>query len=111
MERGDDLSLSVTVEDDLVIARPSGVPTRDYAVELPDLIRTLADALSDPTVPRGDARDRTDTGSNDTFREKAWDLAQFVMGTVTRSHPDWDAIELCAGELAELAGHLEPTDG
>jgi hypothetical protein len=105
MERADDLSLSVTVEDDLVIAQQPEDPTRDYAVEVRILLHTLADAMSDDAVD-AKARVLSDPRWHDAAREKAWGLAEFMVGTVTLSRPDWLAIELCASELAHLAGEL-----
>lgn len=110
MERAEDLSLSVTVEDDLVIVRHPEDSTRDYAVEAPVLLRTLADAMADATT-REKARHRAeDAMADDAIREKVWDLAEFLMGTITLSDPDWIAIELCAAELAELAGKRRRSD-
>ena len=109
MERAEDLSLLVTVEDDVVIARQPGDPKRDYAVEVRVLIRTLADAMDHATV-RERAWDRPDAMGDETIRERAWDLAEFLTSTVPLSRPDWDAIELCAGELADLAGKHRPPE-
>lgn len=93
MERVADLGLNITVEDDTVIGRRPDDPTRDYAVEVAVLLRALADAMA-----------------HDTTREKAWDLAEFLISTVTLPRPDWSAIELCASELAALAAKRRPSE-
>lgn len=48
--------------------------------------------------------------AHDTTREKAWDLAEFLISTVTLPRPDWSAIELCASELAALAAKRRPSE-
>jgi hypothetical protein len=109
MERAGDLLLDVTVEDDLVIARKPEDASRDYAVEIRVLIRTLGNAMyaeqSRNTTPAAAAIDP------EAALEKAWHLAEFVMGAITHTRPDWFAIELCANELAELATNAPPPSG